>query len=133
MFAVLTKTQSCTNVINTSALIFLTFYNCGLLLDKILHKAILLSTKCEVHTRGITPGPIFKKPIMGLRNKFKLRIAGVPIEHLFLLDAWFKRKQMFGWHSCDSQLGSNPQAQDWFFKYGSWNFKLMSFFFSPEI
>ena len=23
---------------------------------------------------------------------------------------------MFGWHPCDSELGSNPQAQDWFLK-----------------
>ena len=69
--------------------------------------------------------PIFKKPILGLRIESKLRIAGVcqpnmVPEHLFSLGAWFKRKQMFGWHlPCDSQLGSNPQAQDWFFEYGS--------------
>ena len=47
--------------------------------------------------------------------EFKLRIAGMPTEHLFSLDAWFKRKQMFGLHPCDSELGFNSQAQDWFF------------------
>ena len=37
--------------------------------------------------------PIFKKPILGLRIESKLGIAGVPTEHLFSLNAWFKRKQ----------------------------------------
>ena len=40
-------------------------------------------------------------------------------EHLFSLDAWFKRKQMFVWHPCDSELGISSQVQDRFFKYGS--------------
>ena len=60
-------------------------------------------------------GPIFKKPILGLRIGSKLRIAGMPAEHLFSLEPCIKRKPMFGWHPCDSELEFNPQAQDWFF------------------
>ena len=45
--------------------------------------------------------------MLGLRMESKLRIAGMPTEHLFSLNAWFKLKQMFGWHPCDSELGSN--------------------------
>ena len=56
----------------------------------------------------------FKKLILGLRIESKIRIAGMPTEQLFFY-AWFKRKQMLGWHPCDSELGSNPQAQDCFF------------------
>ena len=36
--------------------------------------------------------PIFKKPILGLRIESKLRIAGVPTEHLFSLDAYGSRE-----------------------------------------
>ena len=61
---------------------------------------------------------IQKKLILGLRIEYKLRNAGVPTERLFSHNAWFKKKQMFGWHPCDSELGSNPQAQNWFFEYG---------------
>ena len=34
--------------------------------------------------------------------KLRIRISGVTTENLFSLDAWFKRKQMLGWHPCDS-------------------------------
>ena len=56
--------------------------------------------------------------MLGLWIEFKLRIAGMPTEYLFSLHAWFKRKQMLGWHPCDSELRFNPQAQDWFLNMG---------------
>ena len=37
-----------------------------------------------------------KKPILGLRIGSKLRIAGMPAEHLFSLEPYVNRKQMFG-------------------------------------
>ena len=54
-----------------------------------------------------------------MRIESKLRIAGVPTEHWFFLDAWFKRNLMFDWYPCDSEHGFNPQAKNWFFEYGS--------------
>ena len=67
--------------------------------------------------------PYSKKPILGLRIESKLKIAGMRAEHLFSLEPCIKRKQMFGWHPCDSEIGFNPQAQDWFFEFGSKSFK----------
>ena len=76
---------------------------------------------------NVTLRPTFKKPILDLRIEFKLRIAGVPTEHLFSLHAWFKKTEMFGWHRCYSEFGFNPQAQDWFFEYGSRWFSQLKF------
>ena len=78
----------------------------------------------------MTLRPIFKETNSEPDIKLRIRIAGVPTEHLFFLDAWFKRKQMFGWQPCDSELGFNPQAQDWFLNMGltAYNFFLEIFY-----
>ena len=47
--------------------------------------------------------------------KPRIRIAGKPTEHLFSLDVWLKRKQMFGWYSCDSNPGLNLRPRIRFF------------------
>ena len=46
------------------------------------------------------------------------RRPGMPAEHLLSLEPCIKRKQMFGWHPCNSELRFNPQAQDWFLNIG---------------
>ena len=71
---------------------------------------------------------MFKKPILGLRIESNIRIAGVPTEHLFSLDPWFKTRQMtLGWHPCNSEIGFNPHSQDWFFEYESSYFTTLNY------
>ena len=60
-----------------------------------------------------------------MRIESKLRIAGVLTEQLLSLDAWIKRKQMFGWNPCDSE----PQAQD----IGSLNMNLRVYKFDDPV
>ena len=75
--------------------------------------------KCTFIVNSISLRSILKKINPGSEIKSRIRIAGVPTEHLFSLEPCIKRKEMFGWHPFDSELGFNPQAQDLFFEHGS--------------
>ena len=51
--------------------------------------------------------PIFKKPILGMRIESKLEMHQKKTN-----------VRLAQWHPCNSELGFNPQAQDWIFEYG---------------
>ena len=59
--------------------------------------------------------PILKKTNPMSEIKRRIRIAGVPNERMLSVDALFKRKQMLGWYSCDSNKRPNLRPRIRFF------------------
>ena len=62
--------------------------------------------------------PIFKKTNPRPEFKPRIRIAGMPTEYLLFLEPCIKRKQMLGWHPCDSNLRLNLRPRILFLNVG---------------